>query len=96
LAPVGLAIFLERRRSAGVRNLLCFRWTIRACEALIGGSAWRRWPRHWALLPVLLSHQFSQRTCARCWLCAGVMLATSSFSLIIPALASAFRRQLWR
>lgn len=41
-------------------------------------------------LPVLLSHQFSQRTYdTLLGFGAGVMLAASSFSLIIPALASA-------
>ncbi|MDB5743191.1 MAG: Metal transporter, family [Polaromonas sp.] len=41
-------------------------------------------------LPVLLSHQFSQRTYdTMLGFGAGVMLAASSFSLIIPALASA-------
>ena len=41
-------------------------------------------------LPVLLSHQFSQRSFdTMLGFGAGVMLAASSFSLIIPALASA-------
>jgi ZIP family zinc transporter len=41
-------------------------------------------------LPVLLSHQFSQRTYdSMLGFGAGVMLAASSFSLVIPALAAA-------
>ena len=65
--------------------------------AAFPGDAWWAWLSSWAALatalgtlPVLLSHQFSQRTYdTLLGFGAGVMLAASSFSLIIPALASA-------
>ncbi len=57
--------------------------------ALIGGSI-AALATALGTLPVLLSHQFSQRTYdTLLGFGAGVMLAASSFSLIIPALAAA-------
>ena len=57
--------------------------------ALLGGSM-AALATALGTLPVLLSHQFSQRSYdTMLGFGAGVMLAASSFSLIIPALASA-------
>lgn len=87
---VGLAIFLGGAAVfvSGIFRMLPLD-DPRMRGALIGGGM-AALATALGTLPVLLSHQFSQRTYdTLLGFGAGVMLAASSFSLIIPALASA-------
>ena len=87
---LGLTILLAGAAAAlsGIFRLLPLD-DLRLQGALLGGGM-AALATALGTLPVLLSHQFSQRSFdTMLGFGAGVMLAASSFSLIIPALASA-------